>query len=83
MHSNCKKHPDATENSGSGSDKSTNEKESFCPVVLFEQGVTSVDEAVFWLPEKLTLATSVFIESDTILISHFVGAIQARAPPAS
>lgn len=82
-HANCNKLPDATENGESGSDRSTGEKTGFCPVVLFEQGVTSVDEVAVWLPEKLTLATSILIEPDAVLTSHCVGATQARAPPAS
>ena len=81
-HSACAGLPDASNEHGSQPDL-PEDKDDFCPVILFAQGVTFTDESAMRLPEQYPVARSIAIEADTVWKSHFEGAVQARAPPIS
>ena len=81
IHGDCRELPDASEKHESQSNL-PEDKNEFCPVVLFSQGVTSTDGFAIQLPERLAAIESIAGEPDAVWTSCLKGKVQARAPPA-
>ncbi|MGK0456698.1 MAG: hypothetical protein ACJAUA_001003 [Zhongshania aliphaticivorans] len=81
-HSVCAELSDASNEHESQPDL-PEDKDNFCPVILFAQGVTFTDESAISLPEQHPVAVLIAIEPDSVWKSHSEGAVQARAPPIS
>ena len=81
-HSTCSELQDASDGHES-QPKIPEDEEAFCPVILFEGGVTVADGSMIQLPERLAVAARVRIEPDRVQTKDFGGVAQARAPPLS
>ena len=80
-HSTCDGLPHTSDEHESQPNDIPGDEESFCPVVLFEEGVTVADGSMIQLPERLAVAARVRIEPDRVRTKDFGGVAQARAPP--
>ena len=77
-------HTACTDQSEKDSEPEMPESETdFCPVMLFEQGVTITDSPAIQLSQSFPLAAIIAIEPDTVPACRSEGSIQARAPPIS
>lgn len=80
-HSTCPEFPGTPDSHESQPDIPGGDEKSFCPVVLFEEGVTIAEGSMIQLPERLAVAAGVRIEPDRVRTKDFGGLAQARAPP--
>lgn len=81
-HSGCSGLPDTAEEDKSQPDL-PDDKDEFCPVVLFAQGVILVDGLAIRPHVQLSVVAAIDAEPDTVWTSSFKGEVQARAPPVS
>ena len=82
IHSTCSKLPHTPDRHES-QPTVPDDKNEFCPVVLFEEGVIITDGPAIQLPEQLAILESIEAEPDAVWTGCVKGKMQARAPPAS
>ena len=82
IHTVCSTLPDTSGGQESQPDI-PEDKDEFCPVVLFAQGVTLVDDFAIRLPERLSVVAAIKAEPHMVWTSSLKGEVQARAPPVS
>lgn len=80
-HSNCGTLPDNPEEHGPQPNLPDN-KDGFCPVVLFEAGIDFTDGTAILLSGRCAFIASIEAEPDTVWTSAVKGRVQVRAPPA-
>ena len=80
-HSACTELPGVSDEHKTQSDASEDGAD-FCPVVLFEQGVTLGDESLIRIPKLHPIAETAVINPGVVFTDCFEDATRARAPPA-
>ena len=80
-HTACAELPDNSGGDESESRDTSDKGDGFCPVIVFGQGITLVDNATASLPVEYPLIAWIAIDSGAVFQSGTKGAIRSRAPP--